>query len=494
MRILLVDDDQNCRAAVSWFLKDQGHSVVECGNVQEALKVYESCDFPMILSDIKMPDMSGIELLKAVKKMPDSWRTDVVLFTAYADMQTTVEALREGAYDYLFKPVQAQDMANVVERVAEHQNLLRENMVLNQRFREEVNAATEETKQELLQVKKFVAESNASRIGVFSPALKEVLDLAMRYHQDRSIPVLIQGETGTGKEIIAKTIHFGDGSEDAKIPAGSFVDVNCAAIVPNLFESELFGYEPGAFTGGMTKGQKGKLDVAQGGTIFFDEIGDMPLDMQGKLLRVLQEKEYYRVGGIKKIKTDVRVICATNAQLEKRVAEGRFRSDLFYRLKIGHIYLPRLRDRKMEILPLATMFLQDFARRKGKMFTGISPEAGKIISDYPWPGNVRELKNAIELAVFLYDDKELLPMHLKGALNTDENAGAAAVNDSSPVLPFALPFPPQGYSIKYYYDDIIWAVLAAHNGNQTATAKYLGMSLRTLVYRLKEIKKRKESE
>lgn len=481
MRILLVDDERSSREAVKWFLIRQEHEVTECSNGEEALKRVTAEDYPMVLSDIRMPGMSGTELAMAIKKLPDSWRTDIVLFTGYVDTQTAVAALRAGVYDYLQKPVDAKELASVIERIAEHQALLRENKTLTERFDDVVNAATEETRHELFKMKQLVAESAIGKVGVFSESMRALIAHAQKLHTDRSIPVLIQGDTGTGKEIIAKIIHYGTGAD--KIPSGAFVDINCAAIAANLFESELFGYEPGAFTGGMTKGQKGKFDLAQGGTLFLDEVGEIPLELQGKLLRVLQEKEYYRVGGLKKIKTDVRIICATNVPLEERVESGSFRRDLYFRLKVGHATIPPLRERKEEIVPLAEVFLHDFARQKGKKFTSIQPETAKILEQHSWPGNVRELKNVIEYATFAYDEAELKPAHVIQSIRTEPP-------DKKPIeLPagarrLVLPLPPTGYPIKQYTDDIIREVLAMQHGNQTATARYLGMSLRGLTNRL----------
>ena len=491
MRILLVDDERSSREAVKWFLIRQEHEVTECSNGEEALKRMTTEDYPMVLSDIRMPGMSGTELAMAIKKLPDSWRTDIVLFTGYVDTQTAVAALRAGVYDYLQKPVDAKELASVIERIAEHQALLRENKTLTERFDDVVNAATEETRHELSKMKQIVAESVIGKIGVFSDSMRALFAHAQKLHTDRSIPVLIQGDTGTGKEIIAKTIHYGTGADKATL--GAFVDINCAAIAANLFESELFGYEPGAFTGGITKGQKGKFDIAQGGTLFLDEVGEIPLELQGKLLRVLQEKEYYRVGGLKKIKTDVRIICATNVPLEERVESGTFRRDLYFRLKVGHIAIPPLRERKEEIVPLAEVFLHDFARQKGKKFNSIQPETGKILEQHSWPGNVRELKNVIEYATFAYDEAELKPLHVIQLIRT-EPSDKKPVELPEGVRRLVLPLPPNGYPIKQYTDDIIREVLEMQHGNQTATARYLGMSLRGLTNRLEQQRTKTEEE
>ena len=313
----------------------------------------------------------------------DSRRSDFVLFTGYGNMKTAIEALRAGAYDYLLKPIDAQELDLVVQKIEEHQVLLRDNDRLTSAFEAEVEGATQETKKEINLIRRSYNDSVIGQVGAFSRKMRGILEVARKYHTERSIPVLIEGETGTGKEIIARVIHYRDDGHGTATP---FIDVNCAALAPSLIESELFGYEPGAFTGSLAKGQWGKIDAAAGGTLFLDEIGELLPELQAKLLRVIQEKEYYRVGGIKKIKTDVRIICATNIDLETKVKEGAFRRDLYYRLKVGHIILPPIRERSEEIVPLAKMFLRDFARRRGKKFKDITPAACSALAKYLWPG------------------------------------------------------------------------------------------------------------
>lgn len=489
MRILLVDDDASSREAVSISLKLLGHELTVCKDGEEALRRFEQTDFPMLLTDIRMPGMSGIELLRAVKERPDGWRTDIVLFTGQADVDSAVAALRGGAYDYLLKPVDARQLDLVAGRISEHQSLLRENRDYKDNFTQIVSEATEETRRELETAKKRIRESAVGKVGTFSPSMTAVMELAFKFHSDRAIPVLIQGETGVGKEIVARGIHFGAGIQND----GPFIDINCAAIAPTLFESELFGYEAGAFTGAAVKGQKGKIEAAQGGTLFLDEVGEIPLELQGKFLRVLQEKEYYRVGGVKQIKADVRIVCATNVPLEERVEAGVFRKDLYYRLKVGNIIIPPLRERPDEIVPLAEMFLADFSRQKGKRFCTISPDASRQLKEHAWPGNVRELKNCIEFIVFMFDAVELDQEHLKEALSAKNMATVheSKIVDTAPEGRIVLPMPSGGYSMKSYNDDILAAVLSRFNGNQTAAAKYLGLSLRALVYRLEQLKDRK---
>lgn len=364
MNILLVDDDEASRAPIAEFLRELGHTVTECDNGAEALTIFTTGDFPMVLADIRMPQMSGLELLQALAELPNGQDTDVVLFTGYADMKSAVAALRAGAYDYLPKPINVEELAAITERIAEYRSLRREHQRLTARFREEVDAATADVRRELDQLKKQPMFSlGLGQIGIFSPSWRQIIEEAQKYHHDRSIPVLIQGETGTGKEIIAKIIHFGLSNEP--LP---YIAINCAALTTTLFESELFGYAAGAFTGGQTGGQKGKLDLATGGTLFLDEISEIPFKMQSKLLRVLQEKEYYRVGGLKKHKVDARIICATNVDLAQRVAEGKFRRDLYFRLRVGEIRVPPLRERKEAILPLAQLFCANFPDLKANSF------------------------------------------------------------------------------------------------------------------------------
>ena len=484
MKILLVDDERHSCQAMLWFLKHQNHEVDECSSAREALMKLAAGDYHLVLSDIQMPGMSGIELACEIKRFPESWRTDVVLFTGHADIRSVVTALRAGVYDYLEKPIDPEELASVIERVAEHQALLRENKLLTERFHDEVNAATEETRRELVQMKQMVAESTIGSIGVFSQAMRKIVRQAQQLHQDRSIPVLIEGETGTGKEVIAKLIHYG--GDFGPLSATPFVDINCAALAPTLFESELFGYEAGAFTGSMAKGARGKFDLARGGTLLLDEIGEIPPELQGKLLRVLQEKEFYRVGGLKKITTDVRTVCATNVPLATRVKEGTFRKDLYFRLKVAHIVIPPLRERKEDIVALAEMFVKRLSRQKKKRFAAIEADTAALFESYDWPGNVRELQNVIEYAVFAYDDISLKVEHIRGLLRQEQSKPALPGSDA-PKL--ELPFPAKGYSLKQYTADVVMKVLAAHDDNQSAAAAYLGISRRALSYRLEELRK-----
>lgn len=488
MYILLVDDEKDSRQWMAVFLRQLGHHVFECSNGEEALKTFGTRDFGMVLSDIKMPRMTGIELLQKISTMPAKPATDIVLFTGHGDMDSAITALRAGAYDYLLKPINIEELAVLTERIAEHQNLLQENKRLTNNFDNEVKTATAETQRELSSLKTIVAKSiGLGNVGVFSDAMRKIVDQAYKYHTDRSIPVLIQGETGTGKEIIAKMIHYGKIDQ-----ATPFVDINCAAFTASLFESELFGYEAGAFTGGLAKGQKGKLDMAAGGTLFLDEIGEMPLELQSKLLRVIQEKTYYRVGGVKKISTDVRLVCATNVDLQERVSCGKFRKDLYYRLKVGNIVLPPLRERAEEIIPLARMFLLDFARLRKKKFAEISADAADLLRSYTWPGNIRELQNVMEWVTFMHDDVKLRPVHL-GIMIKDGPPMASAQEASQLMLdPDKFILPAKRFDLKKFNDKIIRKALEMHGGKKTETANYLNMSRRVLCYKLEQSSKNED--
>jgi len=312
---------------------------------------------------------------------------------------------------------------------------------------------------------------------IYSNAMRKIINIARKLHHNRSIPVLIEGETGTGKEMIARYIHYGDNDTEAP-----FVAINCAAIPESLFESELLGYEGGSFSGSHIRGAKGKIDLAQGGTLFLDEISEIPINLQAKLLRLIQEKEYYRVGGLALLKSDVRIIGASNQNLKAAAEQGSFRQDLYYRLKVGQIYLPPLRERKEIIVPLAEKLLKQFSRQNGKAFRGISPEAAQLLLDYPWPGNVRELRNLIEWVVVSEDAEILDTGHLSVITDqlywleeADLTQGREASSDSIP----------EGLPLNEISNVIIQRALAKHGGNKAATARYLGISRSALYKRLK---------
>ncbi len=487
MNILLVDDDRDSVKSVKRFLTRIGHQVTECNSAGNALEALPGFRYPLVISDIKMPGMSGLELLQEIKSRPGGGETEVVLFTGYGNMDTAIQALRLGAYDYLLKPINVEELAILVERVAERQILIRENRALNEEMDDRVRQATAETKQELESLRRMMG----SRLGMLnlvfsSQEMQNICEQAMKYHTDRSIPVLIEGETGVGKEIIAKLIHYGQMKSLAP-----FTDLNCATLKPSLFETELFGYDAGAFTGALAKGQKGKLDVSNGGTLFLDEIGDLPLELQGKLLRVIQEKEYYRIGGLKKIRTDVRLICATNVNLEAEVRQGNFRKDLFYRLNVGRIVIPPLRERRDDILPLARSLIAEFAAARGKRFKSIGEGAARLLLEHSWPGNVRELRNIMEWISFMYDDVEVKPVHLADILKNTTGDDRQVSLGAHCEISQGFSLPREGLALNKFVDQIILEALKLHHGNKTDTARFLGISRKSLYCHLEGMERKR---
>lgn len=482
MRILLVDDEDLSRKAIYNFLTNfLGYSVDEFRDPREALNCWLQEHHSIIVSDIKMPGMTGIELLKTIKSNPASKYTDMILITGHADLNSSIQALRSGAWDYLIKPIDVEELAAVIDKAQEHLSLLKENEEYKTEFDEKLNESTYELQMKLKKITTAYTDiAGVGKIGVFSDKMKNIKDLALRFHQDRSIPVLITGETGTGKEILARLIHYGNG--DITTP---FVTINCSSITPSLFESELFGYEGGSFTGSKKTGTIGKLEMAQGGSIFLDEIGDLPLDLQPKLLRVIQQKEMYRVGGIKKIELDVRFICATNRDIPQMIGEGTFRKDLFYRLNAGSLHIPSLKERKEDILPLAQMFLRQFAELKKRKFKLISKLCMNVLENYEWPGNVRELQNTIERATVLYDDIELKPEHIDflGDLVEDitPKDKQRAANE------IVVQLPDEGITLEELEEYLIKKILKKFDGNKSKVAQFLNVSRNTIRRKLKEI-------
>ncbi|MFC1562712.1 sigma-54-dependent transcriptional regulator [candidate division KSB1 bacterium] len=479
MKILLVDDEADVRFSISKFLTSLGHQVIECDNGKNALNLLKNEKIHLVLSDIKMPLMDGNELLKQIKKSDKLKNTAVVLFTGYGEVKGAVKAMRYGAYDYILKPIDVNELAAIIEKVSQYMTLKKENIQLKVSI-EHLKEATEDLKEEFVELKKaYAREVGTGEIGLFSNKIRQVFIIAQKLHRNPEMPVLIEGETGTGKEIIARFIHFGRGDV-----VSQFVGINCAAITPTLFESELFGYEAGSFTGGRPKGQKGKIELAKGGTILLDEITELTSNCQAKLLRLIEEREYYRVGGLKKYSTYVRFICATNQDIKSKISKGSFRRDLFYRLNVGHIIVPPLRNRREEILPLAQMFLKQAAIQKKNRFSFISTEAGRILEEYSWPGNIRELKNAIERIVLIWDDDVVKSKHLEFLLQ-DTPPFNHQNKKQEGLSMYNFPLPEHKFDIKKWDLEIVRKALAKHKGNKTDAAKYLGISRKAIYTRLK---------
>lgn len=484
MRILLVEDNKAVRDSLSEFIQGLGHSVMESSDGKAALSLLMKEKIDLVLSDIRMPKMDGHELLRQIKSSNTLKDIEVLLFTGHGDVKSAVRAMREGAYDYLLKPINIKELDAIIHRIGEYLHLKEENKKLTENFNKEVKKATQNINEELIAVRKAFAEQIGTMdIGIYSKVMKDLFTTAEKLHQNPNIHVLIEGETGTGKELVARWIHYGKG--DVTTP---FIDLNCAAISSNLFESELFGYIAGAFTGGHPRGQKGKLEIAQNGTLFLDEITEMAIEHQAKLLRVLQERTYYKVGGVEKLSTNSRFIGATNQNVAQKVKEGVFREDLFYRLNIGYIHIPPLRERREEILPLAQLFLESLIRQKKTRFRKISDGAAKMLEDYPWPGNVRELRNMIERILLYWNDEEIQCEHLESCFQKTpiplQFGQPAQIFDITNI-----PLPNHNIDLNKISLDIVKKAYEKHGENQTKTAHYLGVSVRVLHTYLKRLQK-----
>jgi DNA-binding NtrC family response regulator len=379
IRILVVDDEPVVRDSLSSWFEDEGYEVGSAESAKEALKRFQDGVWDVALLDIKMPGMDGLELQKKIHEIDSN--VTIIIMTAYASVQTAVDALKAGAYDYIVKPFDPDQLAHVIRNATEHKQLVKESEQLRRRLDEEAKEHN------------IVGES---------PQMRRVMELVRQVARTDST-VLIRGESGTGKELIARSIHAH--SRRRYMP---IVTVNCGALPEGILESELFGHEKGAFTGAQYK-RKGKFEMADGGTIFLDEIGDIGPKTQSDLLRVLEEKKITRVGGNQEIAVDFRVIAATNRDLEQCVKEGVFRQDLYYRLNVFSIDVPPLRDRPEDILPLAGHFLQKFNAAMGKRVQGFDGEADKLLLSHSWPGNVRELENAIERAMVVCKGERIRP-------------------------------------------------------------------------------------
>jgi len=436
-KVLVVDDEAIMRESLRDWLTDAGYQVFTAENEPQAMEIIQREGLRIVITDLVMPGTDGIELTKRAKEIsPD---IEVIITTAYGSIPTAITAIREGAYDYIEKPFCPERAELLIEKLVERQGLIEENISLHrrleERYRFENIIARSPRMQQVVEVIKIVAKSNAS--------------------------VLITGETGTGKELVAQAIH-----SQSHRHGKPFVAVSCAALPETLLESELFGHEKGAFTGAYAQ-KKGKFEIANRGTLFLDEIGEMSANIQVHLLRVLEGREFTRVGGNEPIKVDVRIISATNRNIKEAVAEGQFREDLYYRLNVVNIELPSLRERKEDIPLLVQHFLKKFAQENNKEITGFSPGATDFLLRYDWPGNVRELENAIERAVILAKSRLIkindLPQHRLVA--------ACAISREK--------------DLKEVEKNHIVNVLAETGGNYAEAARVLGISRMTLYNKAK---------
>ena len=451
-KILVVDDEQSMRDFLAIMLKKDGHEVVTAENGNDALKAVQAEIFDLVITDVKMPGIDGIEVLKTIKDI--SSETVVIMVTAFATTETAIEAMKLGAYDYIIKPFKVDELKLIISNSLEKRHLIKENILLK---REITSRAGFEN---------FIGKSEP---------MQKVFSLITQVAATNST-VLIMGESGTGKELVAKAVHF-----NSPRKGGPFVTVNCGALPETLLESELFGYMKGSFTG-ATSNKQGLFESANGGTIFLDEISATTPALQVKLLRVLQEREFMRVGGTTAIKVDVHIIAASNRDLQSEVAKGSFREDLYYRLNVIPIVLPPLRERKEDIPILAEYFLSKYARKDGDR-TGnkrFDAEAMKFLLNYQWPGNVRELENLIERLVIMTPDDTMHLADIPDSLKSHQpNSGMMAVD-----------LPPEGLNLEMLLENaersLLRKALERSGGVKTEAAKLLGLSFRSFRHRLQK--------
>ena len=444
--ILIVEDNEDFALTIADVLRKKKYEVKPVVTGEEGREYVRNHLVDLVLLDIRLPGKSGLEVIRELKDLdPD---IVVIMMTAFADIEPAIEAMKMGAFDYLVKPFDLEELRLVVSKALETQQLRRE--VARLRWQKE-------------------KELPESELYGNSPKMLEVKELIKIVSQTPRTSVLIQGESGTGKELVANAIHYS--SQRRNNP---FIKINCSAIPENLLESELFGYEKGAFTDARST-KKGLFELAHTGTIFLDEISSLKPELQPKLLRILETQTFRRVGGTNDINVDVRIIAATNQNLEECVKQGTFREDLFYRLKVMVIDLPPLRERKEDIIPLAKLFIDQNNKVFNKNIQGLTPEAEQILIHYQWPGNVRELKNVIERAVILCRDSLIGPEHLPHELNKASQQAPVEVGDDSVT----------GMSLAEVEKRHILSVLKAHNFNKSQTARVLGISRSTLREKLR---------
>jgi two-component system response regulator AtoC len=447
VKILVIDDDRGLRRSLSMILEDAGYRVVQAGDGAEGLKRAASEKPAMILCDVRMPEMDGLEFLCRYRE--SGGQALVLVMTAYGSSDLAVEAMKKGAYDYIPKPFGADEVVLTVRKAEERENLRRE----VGRLRNEVRAD-----------RKF------GDLVARSSAMLEALEVATKVAPHDS-PVLLSGQSGTGKELVARLVH-----RESRRAEGPFVPVNCGAIPENLLESEFFGHVKGAFTG-ADRDRVGLFETARGGTLFLDEVGELPTSLQVKLLRVLQDREVRAVGSDQSLPVDVRIVAATNRDLEEAVADGSFRQDLYYRLAVVPIHLPALLRRAEEIPELARFFLERHRDRMGIEIEGISPEAMQVLLSYPWPGNVRELENVLERALVLTEGPKVSIQDLPTQVRHPSPVGVTATDGDD-------------LSVKRRLAELerqlIARALERTSGNKTQAAELLELSPRALRYKIQD--------
>jgi DNA-binding NtrC family response regulator len=441
--ILIVDDDGVMQETLSAVLKKRGYETFSVGSGNEALSTIKKNVIDLILLDMRLPDIDGLEVLKKIKEFDTEIL--VIMMTAFSDVQTAVSAMKSGAYDYINKPFELDELKLLIEKGLETKSLINEVRRLHRQQKENYQ--------------------NSHIYGV-SPQIHYVKELIGMISKTHKTSVLIQGESGTGKELAANAIHYNSNRGDKPL-----MKINCSAIPDSLLESELFGYEKGAFTDAKNT-KKGLFELADGGTVFLDEIGDMNPFLQSKILRVLENQTFMRVGGEREIKVEIRIIAATNKDLEVMVREGFFRKDLYYRLKVMVVEMPPLRDRLEDILLLSNLFIEENNKEYSKNIKGFSEEAKKLMIQYSWPGNVRELRNVIERAMILTDQEVITPKHLPFELKQTEKIHLDKEHEIAEIAP--------DMSLDNMEKAHLSKVLKRLEWNKSKASKILGISRATL--------------
>jgi len=451
-KILIIDDDDLVAASLKKVLTRLNYNVETCLRAGEAERIVAEFQPDIILLDIYLTTHNGIDVLKSLKKKFAS--IPVIMITGYADVKMAVTAIKSGAFDFLLKPIDLEQLKFVLDKAVE-----------NLKLKSEVTKLHSLLEENELNKEYFGKSSKIQRIVASVEKLAASTDTTM----------LLEGESGTGKEVFAKFIH-----QQSPRALAPFITINCATIPKDLAESELFGHEKGAFTGASTKTKLGKFELADGGTILLDEIGELGLDLQVKLLRVLQERKFYRLGGEKEVSVNVRVLAATNRNLEEEVSRGSFREDLYYRLNVAKITIPPLRERKEDIILIAYSFLNEFSKKFGKNIQGIDAAGLELLKSYKWKGNIRELRNVMERVMLLAEEEELTDGHFaflmdgKDVIETEEEK-------------FILQVPPKGVKIEVVLKALILKTLKITGGNQVKAAKVLGLSRSKLRYRMEQL-------
>ncbi len=455
-KILVVDDDRMNRWSLAQALRGWGFEVAEAGTVAEAISAYDSEQPAAVLLDINLPDGSGLDVLGEIKRK--SPNAIVIMVTGRVLAEEAITALRGGAYDFIGKPVDLDELEITIRNGLEARHL-----------RKEVTQVRSE------RARRFSFEQIVGE----SPAIQKVLSLARKVAESEAASVLLQGESGTGKDLVAKAMHYGSRRADQP-----FVAINCAALPANLLESELFGYEKGAFTDAKQR-KEGLFEQAEGGTLFLDEIGELEIALQAKLLRVLEEGVFRRVGGLKDIPLDVRVVAASNRDLRSEGEAGRFRLDLYYRLSVIQLDLPPLRERGDDVLLLAEHFVKALKERLRRMISGITPEVAEVLLRYKWRGNVRELRNVIERAMILEDEDVITLNYLPANLTEKSVVANSSGSSEIEIKDGVVHLPLHNLSLKKLENSLIEWALGESGGNKSQAARTLGITRDQLIYRLK---------